>query len=250
MLISFIIPTYNRLALLERAINSIVASEIPKEDYEIIIVDDGSDCDNEPLVRQYTDVKIFYLRKAVNSNNRSMIRNEGIIYAKGKYIRFLDDDDYFNSIGLFKEYEHIINNNINVDIIFVNCVKFRIHKGTNIHGGAIQTGRFNGLYNFFIKRSYLLNNNLMFDDKVFVTANEDLYFFLLIRFTKKVIPIEYTMKTKYTSYNMIDIEFDGTKYRKYTSERYYLKLYTTLKELINMKDKRVHKYIKYFIKSK
>jgi glycosyltransferase involved in cell wall biosynthesis len=92
-LFSVVIPTYNRPNLLARAIDSVLVQSI--SDFEVIIVDDGSDCDYaRRLVGQACCSK---LRLLTNSGNRGVgaTRNRGIEAARGRYVSFLDDDDEF-----------------------------------------------------------------------------------------------------------------------------------------------------------
>ena len=89
-LVSVIIPTYNRAALVCRAIDSVLAQTFT--DYEIIVVDDaGSDNTEEVLSARYKE-KIVYIKKQ-NNEGLSAARNTGIKAAQGTYIAFLDDDD-------------------------------------------------------------------------------------------------------------------------------------------------------------
>lgn len=97
-LVSVIIPTYKRPSFLTRAIFSVLSQSY--SDVEILVVDDNNDGDEyrsetESVMKQFEDnSKVIYLRHAVNSNG-SAARNTGINNAKGEYIVFLDDDDFF-----------------------------------------------------------------------------------------------------------------------------------------------------------
>jgi glycosyltransferase involved in cell wall biosynthesis len=87
--VSVIIPTYNRLPMLKEAVNSVLAQDF--EDFELIVVDDGSTDGTADEIKQYGGrVKLLQ-----HSENRgvSAARNGGILHAKGKYIAFLDSDD-------------------------------------------------------------------------------------------------------------------------------------------------------------
>ena len=91
--VSVIIPTYNRANTLEDAIQSVLGQTF--QDFELIIVDDGSTDNTEEVVSYYITVysnKIKYIYKT--NGGVSSARNEGIRNAKGNYIAFLDSDDY------------------------------------------------------------------------------------------------------------------------------------------------------------
>jgi len=87
--VSVIIPTYNRLSMLKEAVDSVLTQDF--EDFELIVVDDGStDGTGEAIKRYGGRVKLLQ-----HSENRgvSAARNRGVLHAKGKYIAFLDSDD-------------------------------------------------------------------------------------------------------------------------------------------------------------
>lgn len=88
---SIIIPLYNRLHRIDRAVNSVMAQSFT--DWELIIVDDHSTDGSWMHIQSYTDPRITVMRNAVNSE-RCITRNNGIATAKGHYICFLDSDDH------------------------------------------------------------------------------------------------------------------------------------------------------------
>ena len=88
--VSIIIPTYNREQLLGRAIKSVLAQTY--QDFELIIVDDGSTDNTERLVKSFNSEKTRYIRHRKNKGPAAA-RNTGIRSAKGDYIAFQDSDD-------------------------------------------------------------------------------------------------------------------------------------------------------------
>ena len=88
---SIIIPLYNRRSRIDRAVNSVIAQTFT--DWELIIVDDCSSDGSWEHIQAYTDPRIRVVRNAINSE-RSITRNKGIALAKGKFICFLDSDDF------------------------------------------------------------------------------------------------------------------------------------------------------------
>jgi glycosyltransferase involved in cell wall biosynthesis len=87
--VSVIIPTYNRLPMLKEAVNSVLAQDF--EDFELIVVDDGSTDGTIEEIRKFGG----RVRLLQHPENRgvSAARNKGILHAKGKYVAFLDSDD-------------------------------------------------------------------------------------------------------------------------------------------------------------
>lgn len=86
---SIVIPTYNRAALVTITLDSILKQE--RNDFEIIVVDDGSKDDTEERLRKITDPRFSYHKK--QNGERGAARNYGAKLARGKYINFFDSDD-------------------------------------------------------------------------------------------------------------------------------------------------------------
>lgn len=88
---SIILPTYNREKRISKAIESVLSQTF--DDFELVIVDDGSTDDTEKIVSLHADNRIVYVYQS--NSERSAARNNGIKRARGKYICFLDSDDYY-----------------------------------------------------------------------------------------------------------------------------------------------------------
>ncbi len=125
-LVSVIIPTYNRANLLPRAIKSVLNQT--SQNFELIIVDDGSIDETSKIVAKFTDPRISYI-KFIKNRGKSAALNEGIKLSKGKYITFLDDDDEFFPQMLEKEVDAIKNT--------PNEIGFIIGVGISIKNGNI-----------------------------------------------------------------------------------------------------------------
>jgi len=93
---SIIIPTYNRASLISKAIESVINQQ--ESNWELIIIDDGSTDNTKEVVEQFDDARIRYIYQ--ENAERSAARNHGIRKASGKYICFLDSDDYYLPIHL------------------------------------------------------------------------------------------------------------------------------------------------------
>ena len=92
MLLTFILPHYNLPGeLLQRCVASIVAQNIPVEDYEIVVVDDGSDTPPEWITEKFPGIGIRLIK--ASHGGPGAARNRGIEAAQGEYIQFVDSDD-------------------------------------------------------------------------------------------------------------------------------------------------------------
>ena len=89
-LVSVILPTYNRARLVSRSINSVLKQTY--NNFELIIIDDGSTDNTKQIINSFNDNRIVYLKHNHNKH-ASAARNTGIAKSKGELIAFLDDDD-------------------------------------------------------------------------------------------------------------------------------------------------------------
>ena len=87
--ISVVVPLYNKQPYIQRALNSILAQTM--EDYEVIVVDDGSTDDGPEVVKSIVDKRIRLISQA--NRGPGAARNRGIEKARGEYLAFLDADD-------------------------------------------------------------------------------------------------------------------------------------------------------------
>ncbi|WP_323810362.1 glycosyltransferase family 2 protein [Sphingobium baderi] len=88
---SVVIPLYNRAAQVGETIRSVLSQDWT--DYEIVVVDDGSRDDPQPVIEAIGDPRIRYIRQ--DNAGGGAARNAGIMAAEGRYIAFLDSDDLF-----------------------------------------------------------------------------------------------------------------------------------------------------------
>jgi glycosyltransferase involved in cell wall biosynthesis len=115
--VSIIIPTYNRAHVLGRAIRSVLAQTY--QDFELIIVDDGSTDNTERLVKSFNSKKIRYIRHRENKGPAAA-RNTGIRSAKGDFIAFQDSDDEWVSEKLEKQMRALATAPPEVGIVYTS----------------------------------------------------------------------------------------------------------------------------------
>lgn len=97
--VSVIVPTYNTIGYLPAAIESILNQTF--EDFEILLVNDGSTDGTAQWVETLTDPRIRYTEQ--NNQGLSAARNTGIALAQGRYIALLDADDLWEPTKLEKQ---------------------------------------------------------------------------------------------------------------------------------------------------
>ena len=123
-LVSIIIPTFNRSDMLGEALNSALNQNY--KNYEIIIVDDGSNDGTSKAVKNFISPQVHYIRN--NHEGVAQARNSGIQVAKGDYILWLDDDDLLfpNTI---ESHMSIVKKYPQVDVVYGNLEKFKGNSG-------------------------------------------------------------------------------------------------------------------------
>lgn len=87
-IVSVVVPTFNRAALLASTIESLLCAEVP--DLEIVIVDDGSSDDTRSVVSAFGG-PVKYVPQ--DNAGPAAARNRGFAASQGRYVAFLDDDD-------------------------------------------------------------------------------------------------------------------------------------------------------------
>lgn len=122
-LISIIIPIYNAEIYLEECINSIIKQTYTN--WELILVNDGSTDNSELICKKFStqNNKIHYFSK--KNEGVSIARNYGITKAKGKWITFIDSDDYIE-----EDYLHQFSSENNCDMIIGGYNIFGIENKT------------------------------------------------------------------------------------------------------------------------
>src|SRR5690554_5888991 len=103
-LVSVVIPTYNRSKELARAIKSVLNQTY--QNFEILVVDDGSEENLRVVCDSFNDQRIKFLRNDTH-NNANVARNRGIKEAQGEYIAMLDSDDEYLPHHLNRRIEKI-----------------------------------------------------------------------------------------------------------------------------------------------
>lgn len=103
--VSVIITTYNRAQFLKEAIESVLNQSY--QDFELIVIDDGSEDETQEIVDSYGDRIEYHFQKNAGI---SCTRNRGLEHAKGEYIAFLDSDDLWKRHKLRMQMEFFERN--------------------------------------------------------------------------------------------------------------------------------------------
>lgn len=236
ILLSFIVPMYNSVEYIKQCLDSIECQGIPKDNYEIIIVDDGSSDGCGDIVLNYENV-VYY--RQVNQG-QSVARNKGIELAKGKYICFVDSDDALvnNSIGSLLD----IALNHDIDVITYNMIlckstqmKSIIPRKTNVRSSVMSGYEYIEKYNFnngpcwYLVRKDLLEG-LRFECGRY--AEDGMFTMSLLMKTKSIIHVDnecyyYILRSSSTT-----TKRDVSHVSKMVEDYYYA--YTYMQKLIEI----------------
>lgn len=122
--ISVVLPVYNIEKYLCECLDSLINQTF--KDIEIICINDGSTDNSLSILEEYaSEDKRF---RIINQKNQgqSVARNRGLAVAQGKFITFIDPDDFFELDALQNMYEKIIENK--ADLIISHCKAFADNK--------------------------------------------------------------------------------------------------------------------------
>lgn len=155
ILFSIIIPTYNRAHLIKNTINSVLNQK--HQNFELIIIDDGSTDNTEDVVKSIPSDKIHYFK--IPNSERGYARNFGASKSKGVYLNFFDSDDIAYPHHLQTAYQ-IINEHNNIPVF---------HLGYDLLNNSNRTKSFLGKQQQLNK--YLIKGNPLSCNAVFIHKN-------------------------------------------------------------------------------
>lgn len=171
--LSIVVPMYSVEKYIEKCIVSLITFQ--NDNYEIILVNDGSKDETLKIARQYEEqydkIKVIDIPNGGVSN----ARNIGIKNSSGKYIMFVDSDDYLSD-----EWHEIIDRGIKTDndyVIYSDKIYSKLDKkgilkyilGYNTNGIVI-----GGPFCKLIKREIIINNKIEFEKGII--SGEDMLF--------------------------------------------------------------------------
>lgn len=217
-LISIIVPIYNAEKYIERCIKSIIDQDY--KDIEIILIDDGSKDNSNKIckkLKEYDD-RIKFI---TNYKNRgvSNARNIGIENSNGKYIAFVDADDYIEKDIYINLYNNIKINNVDLAVCSytnsdkkinnLNEEKIRQISKEDFFIEVLENKQIKGyVHNKLFKSEIIKEKNIRFNEKVYIC--EDLLFVCeYAKYCNKIIinnkKLYHYLRNESSSYNK---EFD------------------------------------------
>ncbi|MFQ9114408.1 glycosyltransferase family 2 protein [uncultured Eubacterium sp.] len=183
ILLSIIVPIYNAELYLKRCLESI--NKIKASDIEVLLIDDGSTDNSSVICKEYCkkDVRFYFFKK--QNGGVSSTRNYRIKKARGRYIYFLDSDDYVESYKMSKIIE-LLKDEIEVlSFLYVRDEKVISHNNVETRvldkealldslKGETFANDFGYVWNKIYKKEIIQTKNVLFEEKV--SEREDLLF--------------------------------------------------------------------------
>lgn len=171
-LISIVIPVYKVEKYLEKCLDSCINQDLSSNQYEIIVINDGSPDNSLSIAKKYEEKYSHIHVYSQENSGLSIARNKGLSYAKGKFVWFVDSDDCIRENCLKEIVEQCDRENLDLLAICGARVisgsevrRFSYTDLTVISGIMVLNQRRNIPYpvQFSIfKRAFLLEHNLSF----------------------------------------------------------------------------------------
>ncbi len=245
---SIIIPVYNAEKYIKRCIESILNQEYM--DLEIIAINDGSLDSSLEILKSFHDSRLKIL--SIENQGVSNARNMGLSYAKGKYVIFLDADDYL-SPDCFEVLDNIISTEYSIyafcyqvtgveEIEVKRIQKYNVLKLSKetvidylVHPNQkkISNSRFNTVWAKVFERNILKQNDICFNNKLNV-GEDSLFFLEAVLHSETVIFVNYCMYYYFTNNNSITHTY---KENMYENECEWQKCFNDLIGTMNLKNK-------------
>ncbi len=217
---------YNVEKYIHKCIYSVVQNNLKSDDFEIIIVDDESPDNSLSIATEIA--KEFDNITIISQKNKGLggARNTGIQNAKGKYVLFLDSDDFYTpnsletilKIAFDNELEILEFGAIVVDSTNKIISTVAISTENKIFDGIYYWQNFNSINsacNKLYLKEFLISNSILFKEKIYAEDYE--FNTRALYFAKKVMATEYIVANFLTSTNSITrnkTDITKEKYRR------------------------------------
>lgn len=237
---SIVIPVYNGLIHdLSICLNSIWGQSLDKNLYEVICVDDCSTDDTRQWLKEqckeHNNLQVIENKQNIRQGGS---RNKGVRAAKGKYIIFIDQDDYFHKESITAVYNHLQKEKL--EILIVDCAYQSPGKVSNtlqhnFPNREIMSGdeiiEINSIpyapWKFIFRRSHMIDNNLFFAENERI---EDIdWVHKLVHYAKRV---QY-QPILFIHYNKTSISTTMTSYKSKETVYSTLRLSKRMHEMLS-----------------
>jgi len=198
-LVSVIIPTYNRAEFLKIAIESVLNQTF--KEFELLIIDDGSTDNTKDIVNSFNDEKIRYIHYTENQGP-SYARNIGIKNSQSNFIAFLDSDDSWKKEKLEIQYKTMMEN---PEYLLSHTEEIWYKDGRILNPKKIHKKQHGDVFRQSLRLCAISMSTVMvrrklfeivglFDEKLIVCEDYDMWLRVTARFPVFLIPEYLTIK--------------------------------------------------------
>lgn len=261
IILSIIIPVYNVEKYVRKTLESIFESTLPKSELEVIVVNDGTKDNSMSIINEFAAK--FDNLKIINQENQglSVARNTGLKAARGKYVWFVDSDDWVEydslpfllkhlehsdkDVLMFKIREYDEEGRILLERFFHDNQNEEQVSGTDVVLYQKKYGvDITPMQQFVISRDFLLSNKLFFVPGIY---HEDKEFAPRMLINAKKVAIIPKVIYCYLRRSNGSITTDETLFKKRCHSKIEIyKRYITFGEKLNQnKDKEALSYCQY-----
>ena len=205
VLVSFIVPVFNSSKYLEKCLNSIMNQGLPEDQYEIILINDGSTDDSLTICYDYQEKYNCVQVISQDNSGVSSARNAGLVNAEGQYVCFVDSDDYLTSNCISAILDEVGDKNAELIRFWMIILEEgenepAYQKGIiNFEGNAFEYSCRFGFDTFCV--SYLYDRRWLLESKIqfepFMMAEDYLFISKLLLLNPSVV------STTYRTYNYV-----------------------------------------------
>ena len=169
MKLSIVIPVYNVEKYLAKCLNSCINQDLSKDDYEIIVVNDGSPDNCLSIAERIAESQPNIIILSQENQGLSGARNTGLSRAKGDYVWFIDSDDWIEENCLGK----IVESMVDCDMLAIDYIWAYDDSSKNQTVSYGKTGSIPGreflmdkyrvqAQMYIYRRQFIIDNNLEF----------------------------------------------------------------------------------------
>lgn len=181
MFLSVIMCVYNKEKYIHDALNSFLEQDYPKNDYEIVCVNDGSKDHSLEIINEYCCMypNISVITK--ENGGLSAARNTGLRAAKGDYVWFADPDDFVSATSLSElkkaaDKSHAERIRFGMHIFFQDTYPTRELFFSNVKEFNCEFSNWNVATSIFL-RSFLLEHSLLFYEPIRAYGDDTLFMY-------------------------------------------------------------------------
>ena len=242
--ISIVIPCYNMEKLVGKCIDSIKNQTYTN--FEAIFVDDGSQDRTKEVIEENIkdDDRMKYVYK--ENGGLSSARNFGMEFISGKYLCFIDSDDYVEKDYLMELYNNLIENGSDISVCYFNRVYENKTDLNKVEGGFYNMVKFPAAWNKMYKSSLFKDNDIIFPPgkwfedlgtfpKLYMMSNKKISIVKkpLYQYIQNPTSITHTFDERiYDAYDMVETNEAFAKensiYDRYHDELEYINVYHIL----------------------